>query len=59
MPGYELRSEDVILKSQLHRILIEIVDNPVLSKSLACKGGTCTAMLGYLECISLVRSNHD
>ncbi len=53
MPRYELRSEDVIHKSQLHRLLIEIVDNPVLSKSLAFKGGTCAAMLGYLDRFSV------
>lgn len=53
MPEYELRSDDVIHKSQLHRLLIEIVDNPVLSQSLAFKGGTCAAMLGYLDRFSV------
>jgi len=53
MPGYELRPEDVFHKSQLHRLLIEIVDNPLLSQSLAFKGGTCAAMLGYLDRFSV------
>jgi hypothetical protein len=38
-----LRSEDIIHKSQLNRLLIEIIDRPVLSQNLAFKGGTCAA----------------
>lgn len=53
MPEYGLRSEDVIHKSQLHRLLMEIVDNPLLAQSLAFKGGTCAAMLGYLDRFSV------
>lgn len=46
---YDLRAEDLFHKSQLLRLLIEIVDNPLLAQSLAFKGGTCAAMLGYLD----------
>lgn len=53
MPEYELRPEDVIHKSQLHRLLIEVVDEPLLAQSLAFKGGTCAAMLGYLDRFSV------
>lgn len=53
MPPYELRPEDVIHKSQLHRLLIEVVDEPFLAQSLAFKGGTCAAMLGYLDRFSV------
>ncbi len=53
MPDYTLRSEDVYHKSQLHRLLIEIVDHPVLAHALAFKGGTCAAMLGYLDRFSV------
>jgi len=53
MPEYELRPEDVIHKSQLHRLLIEVVDQPLLAQSLAFKGGTCAAMLGYLDRFSV------
>ncbi len=48
-----LRPEDIIHKSQLNRLLIEIIDQPTLSQSLAFKGGTCAAMLGYLDRFSV------
>lgn len=48
-----LRPEDIIHKSFMHRLLIEIVDQPVLSQMLAFKGGTCAAMLGYLDRFSV------
>ncbi len=53
MAGVDLRPEDVFHKSQLYRLLIEIVDEPVLAQSLAFKGGTCAAMLGYLDRFSV------
>lgn len=49
----DLRPEDIFHKSQLLRLLIEIVDQPRLSQSLAFKGGTCAAMLGYLDRFSV------
>lgn len=49
----DLRPEDVIHKSYLHRLLMEIVDQPQLAQALAFKGGTCAAMLGYLDRFSV------
>ncbi len=49
----ELRPEDVLHRSYLHRLLMEIVDQPLLAQSLAFKGGTCAAMLGYLDRFSV------
>jgi len=34
-------------------LLIEIIDRPVLAHNLAFKGGTCAAMLGYLDRFSV------
>jgi hypothetical protein len=49
----DLRPEDIIHKSYLNRLLIEIVDRPALAHSLAFKGGTCAAMLGVLDRFSV------
>jgi predicted nucleotidyltransferase component of viral defense system len=49
----DLRPEDIIHKSNLNRLLIEIIDRPALSLNLAFKGGTCAAMLGYLDRFSI------
>ena len=48
-----LRQEDIIHKSNLNRLLIEIIDQPLLSQKLAFKGGTCASMLGYLDRFSV------
>lgn len=48
-----LRPEDIIHKSQLNRLLMEIVDQPLLAQTLALKGGTCAAMLGFLDRFSV------
>ncbi|MHB1865149.1 MAG: nucleotidyl transferase AbiEii/AbiGii toxin family protein [Candidatus Saccharimonadales bacterium] len=48
-----LRPEDIYHKSQLNRLLIEIIDNPLLSQNLAFKGGTAAAMLGFLDRFSV------
>jgi predicted nucleotidyltransferase component of viral defense system len=48
-----IRPEDTIHKSQLNRLLIEIIDRPLLSQNLSFKGGTCAAMLGYLDRFSV------
>ncbi|HBG75112.1 MAG: hypothetical protein A2X25_14485 [Chloroflexi bacterium GWB2_49_20] len=45
----ELRPEDILHKSYLNRLLMEIIDRPVLAHNLAFKGGTCANMLGYLD----------
>jgi predicted nucleotidyltransferase component of viral defense system len=49
----ETRSQDIFHKSQLNRVLIEIVDDAQLLQALAFKGGTCAAMLGYLDRFSV------
>ena len=49
----DLRPEDIIHKSTLHRLLMEIVDQPLMAQSLAFKGGSCAAMLGYLDRFSV------
>ena len=49
----DIRPEDIIHKSYLNRLLMEIIDRPVLSHNLAFKGGTCAAMLGYLDRFSV------
>jgi predicted nucleotidyltransferase component of viral defense system len=49
----DLRPEDILHKSHLHRLLMEIVDQPPMAQSLALKGGTCAAMLGYLDRFSV------
>jgi len=48
-----LRPEDIIHKSYLNQLLMEIVDQPILAQGLAFKGGTCAAMLGYLDRFSI------
>ncbi len=49
----DLRPEDVLHKSRLNRLLIEIIDQPVLAHSLAFKGGSCASMLGCLDRFSV------
>jgi predicted nucleotidyltransferase component of viral defense system len=49
----DLRPEDIIHKSHLHRLLMEIVDQRLLAQTLAFKGGTCAAMLGFLDRFSV------
>jgi len=48
-----IRPDDLIHKSYMNRLLIEIIDRPILSQSLALKGGTGAAMLGYLDRFSV------
>ena len=48
-----LRPEDIIHKSYLNQLLMEIIDQPILAQRLAFKGGTCAAMLGYLDRFSI------
>jgi predicted nucleotidyltransferase component of viral defense system len=49
----DLRPEDIIHKSYLNRLLMEIIDRPSLAHNLAFKGGTCASMLGYLDRFSV------
>jgi predicted nucleotidyltransferase component of viral defense system len=48
-----LRPQDAYHKSQLVRLLVEIIDNHVLGRSLYFKGGTCAAMRGSLDRFSV------
>jgi predicted nucleotidyltransferase component of viral defense system len=48
-----LRPEDIIHKSYIHRLLMEIVDQPLIAQAMAFKGGTCASMLGYLDRFSV------
>jgi len=48
-----IRPEDSIHRSNLFRLLIEIVDNKILSEGLLFKGGTCATMLGFLDRLSV------
>ena len=49
----DLRPEDALHKSYLNRLLMEIIDQPLLAHALAFKGGTCASMLGYLDRFSV------
>jgi predicted nucleotidyltransferase component of viral defense system len=48
-----IRSEDIIHKTQMLRLLTEIADNNLLSQNIYFKGGTCASMLGYLDRFSI------
>lgn len=45
--------QDAIHKAMMYRLLSAILDNPHLSASLFFKGGSCAAMLGYLDRFSI------
>ena len=45
--------KDAIHKAWLYRLLSAIYDNPVLAEQLYFKGGTCAAMLGWLDRFSV------
>jgi len=49
----DLRPEDILHKSHLNRLLIEIIDQPILAHNLAFKGGSCSSMLGFLDRFSV------
>ena len=48
-----LRPEDIIYRSHLHRLLMEIIDQPMMAQILAFKGGSCATMLGFLDRFSV------
>ncbi|HBC44959.1 MAG: hypothetical protein UX08_C0013G0011 [Candidatus Collierbacteria bacterium GW2011_GWB1_45_35] len=48
-----IRQEDILHKMQLQKLLMAVVDSPVLSQSLYFKGGTCATMLGFLDRFSV------
>lgn len=47
------RPIDAIHKMQMYRLLCEILDDPVLSQNVYFKGGTCAAILGWLDRFSI------
>ncbi len=47
------RREDAYHKAQLFRLLTRIVDDEAVSSQLCFKGGTCAAMLGFLDRFSV------
>lgn len=47
------RREDANHKVQLYRLLSGVLDSPVISSSVCFKGGTCAAMLGFLDRFSV------
>jgi len=40
-------------KAQLYRLLIKLLDNPKIAPNIFFKGGTCSAMLGFLDRFSI------
>lgn len=47
------KSEDAIHKAWLYRLLSHIYDNQMLARVLYFKGGTCAAMLGWIDRFSV------
>lgn len=47
------RPQDAIHKTHLYRLLMGIIDDPTLSRSLYFKGGTAAALAGWLDRFSL------
>ncbi len=45
--------KDAVYKAWLYRVLAGVYDNAFLADALAFKGGTCAAMLGYLDRFSV------
>ena len=45
--------KDALHKAMMYRLLIGVLDNRKLASSLYFKGGTCAAMLGYLDRFSI------
>ena len=48
-----LKSEDVLHKAELLKLLTGIIDNNILASNVYFKGGTCATMLGYLDRFSV------
>lgn len=47
------RPEDAMHKAWLYRLLSHLYDNPPIARALYFKGGTCAAMLGWLDRFSV------
>lgn len=46
-------SKDAVHKAWLYRLLAELYDDPLIAGNLYFKGGTCAAMLGWLDRFSV------
>lgn len=49
----DLSKQNIVHRSQMQKLLIEIADNPILSQNIFFKGGTCASMLGFLDRFSV------
>lgn len=47
------KREDAIHKAQMYRLLSEIIDDNYLASNIYFKGGSCAAMLGFLDRFSI------
>lgn len=47
------RPQDAMHKTHLYRLLMGVIDDPILAKELYFKGGTCAMMAGWLDRFSL------
>ena len=47
------KPKDALHKAQLYRLLIELLDDPYIASHVYFKGGTCAAMLGFLDRFSI------
>src|SRR3990172_2715333 len=47
------RREDTIHKAVLYRVLMEILEDSAVSQNVFFKGGSCAAMLGWLDRFSV------
>lgn len=45
--------KDAVHKAWLYRLLVELYDDPLIANNLYFKGGTCAAMLGWLDRFSV------
>lgn len=49
----EIAQKRAFHKAQLYRLLIKLLDNPKISPNIFFKGGSCSAMLGFLDRFSV------
>lgn len=50
---FNLEKKNALHKAQLYRLLIGLLDNKKIAPNIFFKGGTCTAMLGFLDRFSV------
>lgn len=47
------RPEEALHKAWLYRLLMALIDEPIISQQIFFKGGTCASMLNYLDRFSI------